>query len=154
MNDFFANLHWRMPVQSTPSSRWTSWARSLSSARRRIYSRHRVAVMQLLRPAIPIYRSSHRWELTAWSLFPRINLAVGPILQQSRRATGGVTREMRQEFLTSFKSRVERLIQTSHIAAAKATEPGRVTAGKAIRTEAVPATAYSFNEPLQRVFRR
>ena len=61
---------------------------------------------------------------------------------------------MRQEFLTSFKSRVERLIQTSHIAAAKATEPGRVTAGKAIRTEAVPATAYSFNEPLQRVFRR
>ena len=82
MNSLFKNLHWRMPMQSTPTHRWTMWARSLSAGRRRIYSRHLAAVMQLLRPAIPIHRSSHRWELHAWSLFPRINLVVRPVLQQ------------------------------------------------------------------------
>lgn len=82
MNSLFENLHWRMPMQSTPTHRWTTWARSLSAGRRRIYSRHLAAVMHLLRPAIPIHRSSHRWELHAWSLFPRINLVVRPILQQ------------------------------------------------------------------------
>jgi hypothetical protein len=39
--------------------------------------------MEFARRASPIYQSSHRWELRAWSLFPRINLAIRPILRES-----------------------------------------------------------------------
>ena len=152
MNDFFANLHWRMPMQSTPIGRWTSWARSLSSGRRRIYSRHLAAVMQLLRPAIPVYRSSHRWELTAWSLFPRINLAVGPILQQSRRSNDANARKVSMEFRNSVKTTVEQLIQNRHVTAVERNDL-RVTAKKAVSAP-VYSIAYSTEAPLDRVFRR
>lgn len=169
MNDFFENLHWRMPMQATPGNRWTTWARSLSAGRRRVYSRYRVAVMQLLRPAVPIYRSSHRWELKAWSLFPRINLVVRPILQQlnakrssllpgstARRASS--TSEARKDFLVgrtaegSFRSRN---------AAAPEPRELRASRGKAPATGNVagqnPVLGYSpspMHVPLNRVFRR
>lgn len=153
MNDFFANLHWRMPMKSTPVGRWTTWARSLSSGRRRIYSRHRAAVMQLLRPALPVYRSSHRWELTALSFFPRINLAVSPILQQSRRSSEAGTRTLSMEFRNSLKSRVEQLIQSRRVAPVETAE---LHSKNRAATVGVPAYSKNYppGAPLDRVFRR
>jgi len=164
MNDFFSNLHWRMPMQSTPGNRWSTWARSLSAGRRRIYSRYRVAVMQLLRPAIPIYRSSHRWELKAWSLFPRINLVVRPILQQlnakrslsllsnsARRPSG--ESEARKDFLTSVRTGGRGVLKSRNVGTGKADDlssPGNARSGL---NPALPP-ADSMQAPLNRVFRR
>ncbi len=170
MNDFFANLHWRMPMQLTPGNRWTAWSRSLSAGRRRIYSRHRMAVMELLRPAIPIYGSSHRWELKAWSLFPRINLVVRPILQQldakrsswllgssARRSSNAF--EARKDFLTAGRTAAEGLLNRNAVAGeahalrasrGKAPATGNVTG----RNPASRYSAFSMQAPLNRVFRR
>jgi hypothetical protein len=171
MNYFFENLHWRLPMQSTPGNRWTTWARSLSAGRRRVYSRHRVAVMQLLRPAIPIYRSSHRWELKAWSLFPRINLVVRPILQQldakrsswlpgrsGRRSSS--TSEARKDFLKVGRTAADGSLKSRNVIAGEAHEL-RASRGKAPATRSVagqhPVLRYStfpMQAPLNRVFRR
>jgi hypothetical protein len=169
MNDFFEKLHWRMPMQSTPVSRWATWSRSLSAGRRRIYSRHRVAVMQLLRPAIPIYRTSHRWELKAWSLFPHINLVVRPILQQldAKRSSwlSGSTRssstsEARKDFLTGGRRAAEGSFEGRNAVAPESHEL-RASRGKAPARQSVagqnPALGYSafqMHIPLNRVFRR
>jgi hypothetical protein len=109
MNGFFGKLHWRMPMQSTPTHRWTTWARSLSAGRRRIFSRHLAAIMQLLRPAIPIHRSSHRWELHAWSLFPRINLVVRPVLQHFADKGASGERGTASRSSSAFKLRKDSL---------------------------------------------
>ena len=169
MNQFFANLLWRTPRQSTPAGRWTSWARSLSAGRRRIYSRHRMAVMQLLRPAIPVFRSSHRWELKAWSLFPRINLAIGPILQQAHgrqfssllaRSAQSFTRNLGPQIRNDFlAATIERVFKSRP--SAKAREHGPSVAAMGKPTERLAgassvsdnATA-SMPRPLNRVFLR
>lgn len=154
MNGFFGNLHWRMPMQSTPTHRWTTWARSLSAGRRRIYSRHLAAIMQLLRPAIPIHRSSHRWELHAWSLFPRINLVVRPALQhfadksskgdRGRASGSSSASKLRKDFLSGV--RTPSLLKSRNLLEADGLRAER---GK---TDLNPSQ--SMPAPLNRVFRR
>ena len=153
MNGFFENLHWRMPMQATPNHRWITWARSLSAGRRRIYSRHLAAVMQLLRPAIPIHRSSHRWELNAWSLFPRINLVVRQMLQQLADKSASRNRERANGSNNAFK------LQKDFLKGARTPESlkSRAVTGK---PHAAPNLAHlnleskSTQAPLNRVFRR
>jgi len=164
MNGFFGNLHWRMPMQSTPTHRWATWARSLSAGRRRIYSRHAAAVMQLLRPAIPIHRSSHRWVLHAWSLFPRINLVVLPVSQQLvDKRSPSVPGSSAQRSSGAFRSQkgVSTPAQGSLKSGAAVAEvealrasPGNAQAMRV--AEVNPALAYSdsMQAPLNRVFRR
>jgi len=77
------NMDWSMPIKPIAALRWGIWARAVASRHQRLGSRHRFAVMRLLRQANPLFQSSHYWELKAWSLFPRINLAIRPALQQS-----------------------------------------------------------------------
>jgi hypothetical protein len=166
MSDFLEKLHWRMPMQSTPAARWTSWARSLSAGRRRIYSRRHAAVMRLLRPAIPIHRSSHLWQLKARSLFPRINLVVGPILQlfakrpaslagsQAPRSAGAS--ELRRDFLSGVKTTAQRLWESGKV---KAAESDELRAAQGMRrgpeqNRDVVQSDYSGPVPLRRVFRR
>jgi hypothetical protein len=112
-----------------------------------------MAVMALLRPVVPIFRSSHRWELTALSLFPRINLAVGPILQQSRSSEAGA-RRVGMEFRNNVKTRVGQSIHNRHTGAVEAAELRRVTTAKTNPDETVRARARSSEAPLERVFRR
>ncbi len=163
MNDFFANLHWRMPMQSTPGNRWSSWARSLSAGRRRIYSRHRMAVMELLRPAIPIHRSAHRWELKAWSLFPRINLVVRPILQHlnanrslsllNSRSRPGSASEFRKDSLTGVRTGAGMVLKSRNIVAGEV-DDFTASTGKARSGLNLALPSYSMKPPLNRVFRR
>ena len=152
-------------MQSTPTHRWAIWARSLSAGRRRIYSRHRAAVMQLLRPAIPIHRSSHRWELKAWSLFPRINLVVRPVLQQlvdkrSSRVAGSSARRSSGAFKLrkDFRKGVRTPPGLLNSRAVIESEGFRAKPGEThgVRNLAGPDAAlpYSMRVPLNRVFRR
>jgi hypothetical protein len=83
MSKLLKNTDWPRPVKPVAALGWSRWARTISSRHQRIGSRHRFAVMRLLHRANPIFQSSHRWELRALSLFPRINLAIRPILHQS-----------------------------------------------------------------------
>lgn len=167
MNGFFANLHWRLPMKATPTHRWTTWARSLAAGHRRIYSRHLAAVMQLLRPALPIHRSSHRWELHAWSLFPRINLVVRPVLQQladkSSSADQGRTSrsidafKLRKDFLAGVRTPAQTLLKSRNLVEA---DGPRAERGKSQAlpnlTDPNPALgpSQSRHAPLNRVFRR
>lgn len=102
MNFIGKKMSWQRPP--TAVGRWNQWARSLSGRHRQVVSKHRFVVMTLLRRTVPLYVSSHRWELKAWSIFPRINLAVDV------RSHGFV-------FGTSFLSRAaqaQRALQTDH----------------------------------------
>ncbi len=65
-----------------PVGRWARWARDISDGHRRVVGKHRFAMMKFLRLATPIYLSSHRWELRAWSLIPQIKLAIAPVLRE------------------------------------------------------------------------
>jgi hypothetical protein len=64
------------PSAPVVGGRWSRWAQSMSGRHRQVVSKHRFVVMTLLRRSLPLYFSSHRWELKAWSVFPRIKLAI------------------------------------------------------------------------------
>lgn len=68
----------KLSYQRPPAAvgRWSQWARSMSGRHRQVVAKHRFVVMTLLRRAVPLYFSSHRWEQKAWAIFPRINLAI------------------------------------------------------------------------------
>ena len=74
MNFIGKKMSWQRPP--TPVGRWSQWARSMTGRHRQVVSKHRFVVMTLLRRTVPLYFSSHRWEQKAWSIFPRINLAI------------------------------------------------------------------------------
>ena len=74
MNFISKKMSWQRPPSAV--GRWSQWARSMSGRHRQVISKHRFVVMTLLRRTVPLYFSSHRWELKAWSVFPRINLAI------------------------------------------------------------------------------
>lgn len=74
MNFISKKMSWQRPPSAV--GRWSQWARSMSGRHRQVISKHRFVVMTLLRRMVPLYFSSHRWELKAWSIFPRINLAI------------------------------------------------------------------------------
>lgn len=76
MNFISKKMSWQRPPSAVAAGRWSQWARSMSGRHRQVVSKHRFVVMTLLRRAVPLYFSSRRWELKAWSLFPRINLAI------------------------------------------------------------------------------
>jgi hypothetical protein len=141
MSLMFENNRWRTTRKPTPAGRFGRWARSISSRHHRVGSRHRGVVMQLLRRSDPVYRSSHRWELKAWSLFPRINLAIRSILNES-----GVK---------SFSTPSSRT--RSHLAArneVRPVEPGISSMTVAERNSIPEFSRPSTQTPLTRVFRR
>ena len=76
MNFISKKMSRQRPPSAVAGGRWSQWARSMSGRHRQVVSKHRFVVMTLLRCAVPLYFSSRRWELKAWSLFPRINLAI------------------------------------------------------------------------------
>jgi len=119
------NMDRFMPGKPIAALRWGLWARAVASRHQRIGSRHRFAVMRLLRQADPVFQSSHRWELKAWSLFPRINLAIRPVLQQSILKNAPAertfhtlmsrtreTREIQTERYRELRTPADRLLKT------------------------------------------
>lgn len=147
MSQMFENNRRRMPMRPTRPGRfsqwdrWGRWAHSISSRHQRVISRHRVAVMQLLRRGDPVYLSSHRWELKAWSLFPRINLAIKSILNASGAK--------------SFSPPLSGM--RSHLGArneATPPEPGMSSLNAVDRNSSPEFSRLSIQKPLTRVFRR
>ena len=147
MSQMFENNRWRTTLKPTPAGRfghrdrWGRWARSISSRHHRVISRHRVAVMQLLRRGDPVYRSSHRWDLKAWYLFPRLNLAIRSILNEAG-AKG---------FSTPLSGMRSHLGVRSE---ATPEEPGRSSVNVAKRKSGFEFSQPSTRTPLSRVFRR
>lgn len=77
-------LRWRRPARpTTPVSRWAAWSRSLSERHGRIGGRHQRVAMTLVRPLGLMLLHSQRWRHVAWTLSPRINLVLGPVLQRA-----------------------------------------------------------------------
>jgi hypothetical protein len=147
MSQMFENNRWRTTMKLTPPGRfsrwdrWGRWARSLSSRHQRVVSRHRVAAMQLLRRNDLVYLSSHRWELKAWSLFPRINLAIRSILSESGAKSFSAP-------LSGMKSDLGARDEATTL------EPGISSLNLADRNSISEFSRLSTQRPLSRVFRR
>ena len=147
MSLMFENNRWRRTRKPTSAGRfgrwdrWGLWARSISSRHHRVSSRHRVSVMQLLRRGDSVYHSSHRWELKAWSLFPRINLAIRSILNESGRKSFSTTLSRTRSHLTARNE-------------AKPAGPG-ISSMDVAERKSIPEFSRLLTEtPLTRVFRR
>ena len=65
--------------------RWTNWARALTERHERIMRRRGPLVMTLLEPLRMAVSISQRRENFSLSVFPRIRISIGPILQQLGR---------------------------------------------------------------------
>lgn len=65
--------------------RWTNWARALTERHERVMTRRGPLVMTLLEPLRMAVSISRRRENFGLSLFPRIRISIGPILQQLDR---------------------------------------------------------------------
>lgn len=62
--------------------RWTTWARSLAARHERINARQRLLVMTLLEPLRMSVSINRRFESFAISVFPRIQVSIGGILNE------------------------------------------------------------------------
>ncbi|CAG0993155.1 hypothetical protein ANRL3_02919 [Anaerolineae bacterium] len=77
-------LKWQRQARlRTDSDRWTNWVRSLIGRYMWIPLRHHSPLMMLVQPRIPLYMRCQRWENHAWGLYPKIDLAIGPILRET-----------------------------------------------------------------------
>ena len=65
--------------------RWTNWARALTERHERLMTRRSPLVMTLLEPLRMAVSISQRRENFNLSVFPRIRISIGPILQQLGR---------------------------------------------------------------------
>lgn len=75
-------LRWQSQTRlSKTPDRWTGWVYSIIRRYLRIPLLYRTLVMVLTQPAVPLYVLCERWEHHAWRLYPKINLAIGLILQ-------------------------------------------------------------------------
>lgn len=63
------------------ANQWTEWVRFLIERYSSIHLRYGRPTMIHLQRGGPIYRISQRWEYNAWKYYPKIELAIGLILQ-------------------------------------------------------------------------
>jgi hypothetical protein len=147
----------KMSYQRPPAAvgRWSQWARSMSGRHRQVVSKHRFVVMTLLRRTVPLYLSSHRWELKAWSIFPRINLAIDVRPQAFVFKTSPLSKAAQAQRVLQINNdrfEVKRLVEKSlELQQARHIRQERSDDGTAIgRTERETIVV----TPLDRVFRR
>lgn len=153
---------------SAAVGRWSQWARSMSGRHRQVVSKHRFVVMTLLQRAVPLYFSSHRWEQKAWSIFPRINLAIDVRPQSYIFKSSPLSRAAQAQRILQINNdrfEVKRLVEKSlELQQARSIRQARSDSGTATgRTEReiVVATPSKLNvsdlsgqKALDRVFRR
>lgn len=114
MNFIAKKMSYQRPTAAV--GRWSQWARSMSGRHRQVVSKHRFVVMTLLRRTVPLYFSSHRWELKAWSIFPRINLAIDVRPQSFIFKTSPLSRAAQAQRILQVNSdrfEVKRLVEKS-----------------------------------------
>lgn len=146
---------------STPviGGRWSGWARSMSGRHRQVVSKHRFVVMTLLHRTVPIYFSSRRWELKAWSLFPRINLAIdvrpqGFVFKTSvlsRTAKAQRAQQIDQRELTRL---VEKSLVLEKARSNNNLKPGARMEPEVVKPSILTVSDVSGRKALDRVFRR
>lgn len=139
--------------------RWSRWARSMSGRHQQVVSKHRFAVMTLLRRTVPIYFSSHRWELKAWSLFPRINLAIDVRPQSFIFKTSLLSRTAKAQRAQRVDHReVTRLVEKSlAVENARSNNNRKASAGmepEVVTPSVLTVSDVSRGRALDRVFRR
>lgn len=149
----------KMSYQRPPSAvgRWGQWARSMSGRHRQVVSKHRFVVMTLLRRTVPLYFSSHRWELKAWSIFPRINLAIDVRPQSLVFKTSPLSKAAQAQRILQVNNdrfEVKRLVE-------KSLELQQARSVRQERSETIVVTPFILNvsdvsgrRALDRVFRR
>jgi hypothetical protein len=81
-HEFLQRGRSRPPTLTTTAGRWSMWARSIKARHGLVAARQRHISMTLFRPSYSLNLSSRRWQMNAWSLFPRINLTVAPLLNR------------------------------------------------------------------------
>lgn len=114
MNFIGKKMSWQRPP--TAVGRWSQWARSMSGRHRQVVSKHRFVVMTLLHRTVPLYFNSHRWELKAWSIFPRINLAIDVRPQSFTFKTSPLSRAAQARRILQINNdrfEVKRLVEKS-----------------------------------------
>ena len=84
--------------------RWTSWARAMSARHERFMMRRGLLVMTFLEPLRMFSLLNQRWENFAVAIYPRIQIAIGPIVQQLGR----------EEFHSLFRSSTVLLVANHH----------------------------------------
>ena len=136
--------------------RWSRWARSMSGRHQQVVSKHRFAVMTLLRRTVPIYFSSHRWELKAWSLFPRINLAIDVRPQSFVFKTSLLSRTAKAQRAQQIDHReVTRLVEKSLVVEkVRSNNTEKTVAREVVTPSILTVSAVSRGRALDRVFRR
>ncbi|MDQ2976079.1 MAG: hypothetical protein M3R69_11800 [Acidobacteriota bacterium] len=73
-------------ARQCPADRWTIWARSMGDRHERIAARQGVLIMTLAYPFRMFTSINQRLEKFALGLFPRIQVSIGPILQNMARS--------------------------------------------------------------------
>lgn len=70
----------------SPADRWTTWARSIIDRHERMAARQGRLIMTLVQPLRMFTSINQRLEKFALAVFPRIQISIGPILQELARA--------------------------------------------------------------------
>jgi hypothetical protein len=150
-------LRWQQPASMNPSERWWAWARLLAERYGRILGRHQGAAMTWVTPGTGLSQRCQRWERVVWSLHPRIDLAIGPILQQFWREEAAwlLPAPAHGAARSQPASAAETVILESRSAQGEARESrpqAGVTAGPAALAAQGPHAGWDL--PLDRVFAR
>lgn len=158
-------------LMTAAARRWGVWARSIKARHGLLVAaRHRGVSMTLFAPSYALNLSSRRWQMNAWSLFPRINLTVAPLLSRlapqgfiKRRAEVAQARaavhdDRRAEVMRSPGSQVGTLARGGDAAHAPAPqsdwENAALMARRRVNGRVDEQTDAREVAPLQRVFRR
>jgi hypothetical protein len=91
-------------VSNVQLDRWTSWARAISARHERFLMRRGLLVMTLLEPLRIFSSINQRLESFAAAVYPRIQISIGPIVQQLGR----------EEFHSLFRSSTILLVANQH----------------------------------------
>ena len=149
----------KRPPTPVIGGRWSGWARSMSGRHQQVVSKHRFVVLTLLRRTVPMYFSSHRWELKAWSLFPRINLAIDVRPQGFVFKTSLLSRTAKAQRAQQIDHRETMRLVEKSLALQNARSNSNKIASAAMEPEVVTpsvltVSGVSRGRALDRVFRR
>ena len=157
MNFISKKMSWQRTPAPVLVGRWSRWARSMSGRHRQVVSKHRFVVMTLLRRSVPLYLSSRRWELKAWSLFPRINLAIDvrphAFVFKTSLLSRAAQAQRAQHIDHHHEREATRLVEKS-LAIVKARNPRTESETVVVTPSILNVSDLSGRRALDRVFRR
>jgi hypothetical protein len=139
--------------------RWTGWAESLRQRLERVASRHHRLSLILAWTQAFGYSQVQHWQQTVFACYPKINLAIGPILLNwIRRTTSPFVRPGQMNLVSLAFSATERGTADGQPSAGERTMDLRTFAATGIPHDSAKAgresLGSSLQTPLMRVFAR